>query len=601
MNRIVDESDSIPLFVEELARGALESGGIKERGANNQPSASWLVPASLRDSLVARLDRAPQGRSVAQMAAVIGREFSYDMLLRVSNLSSSVLDSTLAHLQQSEIVQQIDHRPSARYVFKHALVRDAAYESLLRSTRREVHARVAAILEKERPEIVTDEPELLAYHYSSAGNAEFAVIYWSHGGQRARNRSANFEAIVQFQKALEYLSLLPETPERLAKELEIQLSLGVCIIAARGYSADDTRSSFERARILSEQLGEPRKEIQAMFGLWGHSWGRAQHDRAIELGETLLAKAEQLEDQIALTVAHRVLGSTLFTAGDFVRAREHLERAIALKHVATADWRSLFLSYAVDPRIAAQLILAWDMWNLGYPEQAHRYVMEALEQALNQADAYTLAFAHYVTSAVQSLRGEFQDALVHADRSLALSREHHINLYALYSQFGRGYSLAKMGQKERALVEIQEGVEEVRRSNLGQFLHGWLVTVQVEIEDPEAALSTIDAALKYVNDVTGRAWEAELRRLRGDVLLVVNADAVDEAERSYNDAIAVAQSQGARSLELRATISLARLLRSQGRKAEAHERLALIRGWFNEGFETLDLKEAKALLGELAQ
>jgi len=339
-----------------------------------------------------------------------------------------------------------------------------------------------------------------------------------------------------------------------------------------------------------------------MFGLWGHSWGRAQHDRAVELGETLLAKAEQIKDPIALTVAHRVLGSTLFTLGDFVRAREHLERAVTLKHVATADWRSLFLSYAVDPRIAAQLILAWNMWNLGYPEQAHRYVMEALAQALKQADTYTLAFAHYVTCAVQSLRGEFQDSLAHADRSLALSREHHIDLYALYSQFGRGYALAKTGQKQRAIVEIQGGIEEARRSNLGhmpKFLRGWLVTIQVEIEDPETALSTIDDALKHVNDVTGRAWEAELRRLRGDILLVVSANAVDEAERNYNDAIAIARSQCARSLELRAAMSLARLLRSQGRNAEARERLALIYGWFTEGFETADLREARALLDEL--
>jgi len=400
------------------------------------------------------------------------------------------------------------------------------------------------------------------------------------------------------------LNLLPETPERLSKELELQLSLGVCFIAAHGYSADDTRSSFERARTLSEELGEPRKEIQAMFGLALHYWMRAQHDRAIELGETLLAKAEELKDPIALTVAHRVLGSTLFTLGDFVRAREHLERAVALKQVVTADARSLFLSYAVDPRIAAQLILAWDTWNLGHPEQAHRYVMEALGQALKQADAYTVAFAHFVTCAVQSLHGEFQDSLAHADRSLALSREHHIDLYALYSQFGRGYALAKTGQKERAVAEIQEAIDEARRGNLGHmrgFLRGWLVTILVEIEDPETALSTVDDALKQVNDITGRAWEAELRRLRGDILLVVNANAVDEAERSYNDAIAIAQSQCARSLELRAAISLARLLGSQGRNAEARERLALIYGWFREGFDTLDLKQAKALLSELAQ
>jgi ATP/maltotriose-dependent transcriptional regulator MalT len=258
----------------------------------------------------------------------------------------------------------------------------------------------------------------------------------------------------------------------------------------------------------------------------------------------------------------------------------------------------------VDPRIAAQLILAWDTWSLGYPEQAHRYVTEALGQALKQADAYTVAFAHYVTCAVQSLRGEFQDSLAHADRSLALSREHHIDLYALYSQFGRGYALAKTGQKERAVAEIREAIEEARRSNLGHmrgFLRGWLVTILVEIEDPETALSTVGDALKQVNDVTGRAWEAELRRLRGDILLVVSDDAVDEAERSYNDAIAIAQSQCARSLELRAAISLARLLRSQGKNAEARERLAQIYDWFSEGFDTLDLKQAKALLGELAQ
>jgi predicted negative regulator of RcsB-dependent stress response len=219
-----------------------------------------------------------------------------------------------------------------------------------------------------------------------------------------------------------------------------------------------------------------------------------------------------------------------------------------------------------------------------------------------QSDAYTVAFAHYVTCAVQSLRGEFQDSQAHADRSWALSKEHHIELYALYSQFGRGYALAKAGQKDRAVAEIQEAIEEARRSNLGHmrgFLRGWLVTILVEIEDPETALSTVEGALKQVNDVTGRAWEAELRRLRGDILLVLSADAVDEAERSYKDAIAIARSQCARSLELRAVTSLARLLRSQGRKAEARERLTLIYGWFTEGFDTKDLREAKGLLEQI--
>jgi class 3 adenylate cyclase/tetratricopeptide (TPR) repeat protein len=601
--KIIEESDSIPLFIEELARGAVESGNFDRTGLTHhrtEPHAPGLVPDSLRDSLVARLDRAPQARSVAQMASVIGREFSYDMLLRVSSLSSSELDSTLAHLKQSEIVQLIDDRPPPRYVFKHALVRDAAYETLLMSSRREIHARIASILEQEWPDIVAGQPELLAHHYSLAGRAEFAVRHWLVGGRRARSRSANLEAIVQFQKALEFLRLLPDTPEHAATELEIQLSLGLCFIAVLGYSADETRQSFERARSLSVDVGEPHKEVQALYGLWGHHWMRARHDRAIELGETLLEKAERLDDPIIRMVGFRALGSTLFTLGGFVDARERLEQAMALGRRINTENSSL--PFAVDPGMAAQLLLAWDFWILGFPEQARHNVLDALGRATEQRLPYGVAFAHYVTSAIHLLRGEAPDALKHAERSLEVSKEHRINLYALYSRFGRGCALAKMGQKEVALFEIEEGLEEARRSNLGYmrgFMLGWLATAQAEIGRPETALTTIDDALKLINDVEGRAWEAELQRLRGDILLLGRLDAVNEAERSYNDAIAIALRQRARSLELRATISLARLLRLRGRSDEARLRLASIFGWFTEGMETADLKEARALLDEL--
>jgi tetratricopeptide (TPR) repeat protein len=605
MNRIIDDSDSIPLFVEELVRGAIASGGVSENDTSDrrkQLPAAWAVPDTLRDSLVARLDRAPQARSVAQMAAVIGREFSYDMLLRISSLTIAELDSTLAHLKRTEIVQQlVDNKPYASYVFKHALLRDAAYESLLKSSRRDIHARVASVLEKEWPEIVAGQPELLAYHYSLADNAESAVRYWLLGGRRAHRRSAHLEATVQFQKALELLHLLPETPEHLAAELEVHLSLGLCFIAVQGYSADDTHRAFECARGLSAQVGNPQKEIQAIFGLWGHNWMRARHDRAVELGETLLAKAEELRDPIAQMVGHRALGSTLFTLGNFVLAQQHLERAVDLGEHAPTQESPLSLSYAVDPGIAAQLMLAWNLWILGFPGQAYQMVSQALAQATERANPYTLAFAHYVTSAVQLLRGDYQDALTHADRSFAVSTEHRINLYALYSRFGRGCALARLGQSEHAIFEIREGIEEARRSNLGymrSFMLGWLATIQAQTGDPEAALLTVDEALKQINEVTGRAWEAELRRLRGDTLLVARPEARDDAESSYNEAIGIAQKQHARSLELRATTSLARFLRGQGRNDEARERLARIFGSFKEGLDTIDLREAKALLDE---
>jgi class 3 adenylate cyclase/predicted ATPase len=605
VNRIIEESDSIPLFVEELARGLIGPDHVRANGLANQhtaPSASWRVPELLRDSLVARLDRAPQARNVAQIAAVLGREFSYAMLLLVSSLGGPELDSALAHLRDSEVVQLVGDRPSPRYAFKHALVRDAAYESLLKSSRRQVHARVGSVIEQEWPEIVANQPELLAYHYSLAGNAELAVRYWLLGGERARDRSATVEAVGQLQKALECLVLLPETAGRTKTELEIQLSLGLCFIAVRGYSADDTRISFERASSLSAELGEPGKELQAIFGLWGHYWMRARHDRAIELAETLLAKTAPLDDPTALILGHRTLGCTLFTLGDFVRARHHLAHAVALGQPASID--KSFRSYAVDPRIAARLILAWDLWILGYPGQALNEVLQALAQAREQADPYSIAFCHYVTSAVKLLRGEPEDSLRHADQSLAISREHRINLYTLYSRFGRGCALAQLGQAGQAMLEIREGIEEASRSNLGYlraFMRGELASRQAESGDPETALSTIDAALAEINDVTGRAWEAEIHRLRGSILLAARPDAADAAERSFRQAIAVAKRQNARSWELRATTSLARLLPGQNRRGEAHTLLAAICGWFTEGFDTLDLKTANALLSELAR
>jgi class 3 adenylate cyclase/predicted ATPase len=600
LERIIEESDSIPLFVEELARGVLESGSSAVHQAGAAMAASWSVPASLRDSLMARLDRAPQARSVAQTAAVVGREFSYDILLRISGLADADLDASLEHLQRSEIVQRIDAGPSPRYAFKHALLRDAAYESLLRSNRRAIHASVAAAIERDRPDVVAGHPELLAYHYGLAGNAATAIRYWLLGGQRARNRSANAEAVGQFRHALELLDSLPDSPERGRTELEAQLALGLCFIALHGYAADDTRRAFERACVLSAELGESRKEVQALFGLWGHNWMRAQHDRAIELAETLLQRAELLRDPTALVVGHRAIGSTLFTLGDFVPARAHLERSIAV--VPQASSRDLALAYAVDPRIAAQLVLAWDLWVLGYPRSALEQVLQAFDQAMRLADPYTLAFAHYIASAVRLLRGEAQDALAHADRSLALSTEYGINLYALYSRFGRGCALALLRQPDLALTEIRAGIEQADRSNLGYlrgFMLGWLATVQAEVGDAVTALATVDDALRRIDAASGRAWEAELHRLRGDLLLAGRAEAFDEAEASYRNAIALARRQSAHALELRAATAAARLLHRRGRDAEASALLNPVYEWFTEGHDTADLQAASAALDAL--
>ena len=331
VDRIVSGSDSIPLFLEELARGAADSTSAER---NDPPSADttvplWLVPETLRDALIARLDRAPDARKVAQLAAVIGREFSYELLCRLSPLSNDELLSALQQLMQSDIIQARDGSLHSRFVFRHALLRDAAYESLLKSARRENHAKVAEIIAKS-PDVISGQPELIAYHYDLAGHAELAVHYWTEGGHRALSRSANIEASILFEKALQSLRSFPSTPERIATELDIHLSLGLCCIEVKGYSASATRQAFERAYELTQQIREPRKEIQALFGQWGHFWMKAQHDRAIELGRALLAMATPLQDQAAIVLGHRCIGSTLFTLGEFVQARSHLERGLVL-------------------------------------------------------------------------------------------------------------------------------------------------------------------------------------------------------------------------------------------------------------------------------
>ncbi|MFM9883798.1 MAG: AAA family ATPase [Burkholderiales bacterium] len=604
--KILNDSDAIPLYIEELARGAIESAGqTAHRVITHDPTPSpsiSIVPDVLRDSLMARLDRVPQGRRVAEVASVMGREFSYAMLLEISSLDSAALDATLASLVRGEILQQIEREPFPRFGFTHALLRDVAYESLLKSSRREIHAKVADAIQRESPEVAIAQPELLAYHYGEAGNAESAVRYWLAGSRLARGRWANLEAIGQLQQALALVRWLSPGPDRDETELEICLTLGLCFISVRGYSADETRQAFERACELSAQSGDPQRSIQALFGLWGHYWMAAQHDRAIELGRTLLAKAESINDPTALVVGHRVLGSTLFTLGEFVEARTRLEQALSLAK-SRDDGAVSASHFAVSPRIAAQLILAWDLWILGFPDQALENVLQALHVATRFEDPYSGAFAHYVTSAIHLLRGDAQASLAEADRSLALSVEHRINLYALYSRFGRGCALALMGQNNDAIVEIRAGIDDARRSKLGYlrgFMLDWLAKVQLATGEHDAALSTIDEALGNVNAIAGRAWEAELHRMRGEILLLADAAAPsseqNSAERCFAEALAVARRQHAHSLELRAAMSMANFLNAKGRRSEARSVLVPIYGWFTEGFDTADLREAKRLI-----
>lgn len=588
VERIVQLSDAIPLFVEELARGFIDAGSLEGTATG------VAVPDSLRDALVARLDRAPEGKSVAQIGAVLGREFSLDTLQQISGLSAHVVDTAVEQLQEADIIQKVEALPSARFAFKHALLRDAAYELMPRSQRRQLHGQIVALFEAAGSEVADSELDLVAQHCSAAGDNARAARYWLRGAERARHRFAIVEAEAQLRLALNGLGLLPPSAERDTLELRVQLALGKCCISLHGYSSDRTRDAFERARELLAQGGDDAVETEVVFGLWGHFWMTARHDRALALAEWLLAHADRAGGGLGEAVAHRTLGSTLFTLGDFPRARQHLETAVQWEFSSPPG-----AAFAVDPTIAARLMLAWTLWIAGLPGRALDEVHRALRAARATEDPYTLAFAHYVVSAVHLLREEFPAALEHADTSLAISTEYHISLYALYSRFGRGCALCRLGRRDEGLAEIAAGIADAERSQLGYlrgFMLGWLASERLEAGDAPGARAAMDQAFGHIGDVAGRAWEAELWRLDGELRLAAGDGS--GAEASFRRALDVAEHQKAGSLQLRAAVSLAGHLLRSGQRDGARTLLEARLAAWEEAPDCADGRRAIALLGD---
>ena len=598
LDQIIEKADGLPLFIEELTSSILRApigsrpgDGDLERTA---PPPVLSVPETLHDALMERLDRVEQGRKLAQIAAVIGREFSYDLLFLAMRIDENDLRRSLSRLEEADIIYRVGISPFIRFAFKHALLRDAIYNSLLRSTRRQSHADIAALLATHFCELIENRPEILAYHYSEAGSFELAMHCWYKSGQRALAHSANVEAIAHFQKALESLSALPDTPERGKQEIEIQLALGIPLIAVRGYPAEETRVAFARARTLCLKLDSPPEYFQALYGLWGHSWMGGKNDEALSMANEFLSRSRASADPVPLMVAHRVLGSTLLSIGEFQSSRQHFEESIALSK--RKGKQSLYNLYMVEPQAASLLLLSWDLWFLGYPDQSLSRVLEALALARELAQPYTIAFAHYMTSVVHLLRGEPDLALANAEQSLEMSQEQRFSLYVLLSQISRGRALGDLGQVGEAQTQIKLGLDEARRKGVGYMLpmmNGWLAEMHAQSGEHETALSIIEQTLADTNDVTGRSWESELHRQRAQILLALDPARVGEAESHLKKAIEVARRQSAKSLELRAATSLAKLWRTQERFDEIRDLIGPIYRWFNEGYDTADMRRAR--------
>ncbi|MGA7598668.1 MAG: adenylate/guanylate cyclase domain-containing protein [Pseudolabrys sp.] len=593
VDQIIEKADGVPLFIEELTSSTL-SAPLRETLGHTEQPASLRVPDTLSDALMERLDRAAPSRRVAQIAAVIGREFSDDLLSAAARIDEEDMQSALSLLEQADIIYRVGISPFVRFAFKHVLLRDAIYDSLLKSKRQQIHADIAAILVHDFPKLVENQPEVLALHYQEASNHQMAIRYWFESGQRALAHSANVEAIANFRKALQLLNALPETPERIKQEIDIQLALGIPLIAVRGYTAAETREAFSRARTLCLRLGDIPEYFQALFGLWGNHWMCGKNDEALRMADEFLSRSRALSDPVLLMVANRVMGSTLLTLGDFQSSASHFEETIRLS--TGREERPLYNLYMVGPRAASLLLLSWDLWILGYPDQALSRVSEALASGKDLGHPYTVAFAHYMTSVVHLLRGDAAHALESAERSFEMSQEQRFSLYAILSRISRGRAIGELGRLGEARVELTQGIDEARRNGVGFMLpmmDSWLADVHTKTGENEYALSFVERALTNIGDVTGRSWEAELHRQRAQILLALDPSKLREAESHLQKSIEVARGQSAKSLELRAATNLAELWRAQGRPDEARALLEPICHWFNEGAETADLKQAR--------
>jgi predicted ATPase len=502
---------------------------------------------------------------------------------------------------EAELLYQRGVPPQVRYVFKHALIQETAYQSLLKSKRQEYHQQTVHILAQRFPEIATTQPELMAHHYTEAGLLARALPYWQRAGQRAVERSASVEAISHFTKGLELLKTLPETLERVQQELTLQLGIGAPLLMLKGHTAPEVEHTYARAYELAQRLGETPQRFSALVGLWRFYLSRARLQTARELGEQCFTLAQRMQDPALLQQAHQMLGSVLFYMGELVAALAHMEQGIALYEPQRSQ--SQTLSGGTDPGVGCLSWAAWTLWLLGYPDRALARSREALTLAQKLSHAYSLAFALHFASSLDTWRREVQGVSEKAEAVLALASEQGFVRWMGGGLVKRGWILAEQGLVEEGIVQLRQGLAtwQAMGGELGlPSILAKLTEAYGKGGRAEPGLRVIAEAMTVVDKNAERYYEAELYRLKGELLLMQVTPDKQQAEISFCHALDVARHQQAKSWELRAVMSLSRLWEKQGKREEAHQMLAGIYGWFTEGFDTPDLQEAEALLAALA-
>jgi class 3 adenylate cyclase/predicted ATPase len=601
---LIAHTEGNPFFLEESIRTLVETGAlVGEPGAYRLPQSlpTIQVPATVQAVLAARIDRLPaEEKQLLQAAAVIGTEVPLPLLQAIADLREAELHRGLTHLQAAEFLYETRLFPEHVYTFKHALTQQVAYQSLLTSTRQRYHALLAQALEAQ-PQAVETQPELLAHHYTEAALGAQAVGYWQRAGERSNVRSAYVEAVAHLTRGLEVLQALPDTPERARHELNMRLGLGQALEVTKGPSTLEVEHAYARARELCQQVGDTPQLAAALGGLCTFYRIRGELQTARELGEQLLTLAQHQHHPERLAYAHSLLGTVVFYLGEFVPARAHLDQALAVS--AAPQDRCPHSPFGGAARVIALGETGWTLWMLGYPDQALARSHKMLTYAQELQHAFSLARALYNVATLHKLRGEASAAQEWAEAALAIITEQGFVRLLGMATFTRGWALAIQGKHKEGMAEMRQGLDARRAMGAGITLAEYsarLGEAYGRIGQTQEGLCLMAEALTMVDK--GDHWyEAELHRIKGELLLRQTVADSLQAEACFQQALAVARRQQAKSYELRAATSLSRLWQQQGKCAEVRELLAPLYGWFTEGFDTPDLQEAKALLGALSR
>jgi len=601
---ILEKTEGVPFFIEEFIKSLKDLQVIEKRDnvyGIAKDIETVTIPSTIHDVIMARVDSLPEeAKGVLQTGSVVGREFGYDLIKRVTDLSDQELLSYLSTLKDSELLYERGIYPKSIYVFKHALTQEGVYQSLLKKTRQKYHRDIAQVLEKHFSEETEILPELGGHHFTEAGIIEQAIPYWQRAGEIAIRRSANIEAVDHITKAIELVKMLPDTPERTRQELTLQIALGVPLQVTKGPGAVEVGDAYTRARQLCRQMGQPQPSqlFPALWGLWRFYRSQAKFQTARELADEFLNLAQQQSDPALVLQGHHAQWTTLLNFGELAAAQAHTEKGIALyspkRHHSDA---SLYSGH--DLGVCARTTAAFALWSLGFPDQALDKANDALSLAQKLSHPPSLVIALEGLAGLHRFRREVQAAQVRAEASIALATEQGSDYDVATGNVIRGWALVEQKQAEDGLTQIRKGLSSRRPRGTGledNHMLGLLAEAYGKAGQVEEGLNVLDKVLATLDKTGQRFWEPELYRLKGELLLRRNEG---EIETSFHYAIEIARRQRAKSLQLRAVMSLSRFLQSQDKTEEARLMLAETYGWFTEGFDTPDLKEAKSMLEKL--